>query len=197
MLAAHASRELGEKRLHDLLELGGLDDVEDLFHLVEVHDLLRRVDLGPVLEEASDDVLRQARVLLEELDDAVGELGVVQREALDLVEREEDAGEERLVLVLEREGEAVDDGPEDLEELGDSVVALRLVDELEEDVVDRAANEGAEVEEFAVDAVEGRLEEVALPGILAVEEFEELQGSRKRTESVLVVRTLAGGTACN
>jgi len=41
-------------------------------------------------------------------------------------------------------GEAVDDD-RDLEELGDSVVALRLVDELEEDVVDRAANEGAEL----------------------------------------------------
>ena len=32
----------------DLLELGGLDDVEDLLQLVEEHDLLGAVHLGPV-----------------------------------------------------------------------------------------------------------------------------------------------------
>lgn len=53
-------------------------------------------------------------------------------------------------------------------------MSLRLVDELEEDVVDRPTDEGAKVEEFPVDPVEGRLEEVALAGVLAVEEFKEL-----------------------
>jgi hypothetical protein len=97
---------------------------------------------------------------------------VVEGEAFDLVEGDEDAREERLVLLLEGKRESVDDGSEDLEELSDPVVALRLVDELEEDVVDRAANEGAEVEELAVDAVEGRLEEVSLARVFTVEEFE-------------------------
>lgn len=176
VLATHAPRELGEERLHDLLEFGGLDDVEDLFNLVEEHDLLGRVDLGPVLEQAGDDLLREARVLLEELDDAVRELGVVQREALDLVQRDQAPCEERLVLVLERERKAVDDRAEDLEQLGDAVVPLRLVHELEEDVVDRAPDERAQVEEFAVDAVQRRLEKVALARVLAVEELEQLWG---------------------
>lgn len=115
MLTAHAPRQLLKESLHDLLELCGLDDVQDLLDLVEEHDLLGRVDFGPILEQAIDDLLRQARVLFEELDDAVRQLRVVQREALDLVQRDEDAREERLVLLLQREGEAVDDGSEDLE----------------------------------------------------------------------------------
>ena len=54
-------------------------------------------------------------------------------------------------------------------------MALSLVDELEEDVVDGPADEGAEVEELAVDAMQGGLEEVALSRVLAVEELEELE----------------------
>ena len=61
----------------------------------------------------------------------------VTRGGADLVEREERAEEELLVLLLEREREAVDDRAEDLEQLGDAVVPLRLVDETVEDVVDR------------------------------------------------------------
>jgi hypothetical protein len=66
------------------------------------------------------------------------------------------------VLLLQGQGKAVDDGAEDLEQLGDAVVPLGVVDELEEDVVDGAADEGAQVEELAVDPVQRRLEEVAL-----------------------------------
>lgn len=194
MLTAHAPRQLLKEALHDLLELGRLDHVQDLLDLVEEHDLLGRVDLGPVLEQAIDDLLRQTRVLLEELNDAVRQLRVVQGESLDLVQRNEDAREERLVLLLERERETVDYGAEDLEQLGDPVVALRLVDELEEDVVDRPTDEGAEVEEFAVDSVEGRLEEVALAGILAVEEFEELQRSQSGLALAPSSPTCASGT---
>lgn len=97
---------------------------------------------------------------------------MVEGEAFDLVEGDEDAREERLVLLLEGKRESVDDGSEDLEELGDPVVSFGLVDELEEDVVDRASDEGTEVEEFAVDSVKGRLEEVSLAWVLAVEELE-------------------------
>jgi hypothetical protein len=179
VLAVDAPRELLEEGDLDLLELGRLDDVEDLLDLVQVHDLLGRVDLWPVAEEAEQDLLGESRVLLEELDDAVGQLGVVEGERLGLVERDEDAGEERLVLLLERECKAVDDGAEDLEQLGDAVVALRLVDKLEENVVDRPPDEGPEIEELAVYPVERRLEEVALARVLAVKELEQLlQSSR-------------------
>ena len=71
----------------DLLELCGLDDVQDFLQLVEEHDLLGRVDLRPEPEQGHDDLLRQTRIFLEELDDAVGQLRVVDGQRLDLVQR--------------------------------------------------------------------------------------------------------------
>lgn len=40
--------ELPEQRVHDLLELGRLDHVQDLLHFVEEHHFLRRMSLRPV-----------------------------------------------------------------------------------------------------------------------------------------------------
>jgi hypothetical protein len=189
VLRVDAPGELLEERDLDLLELDGLDDVEDLLHLVEKHDLLWAVDLRPVPEQAEEDLLRKRRVLLEELDDAIGELRVVEGERLGFVERDEDSGEEGLVLLLERKSEAVDDGTEDLEKLGDAVMALGLVDELEEDVVDGTSDEGSEVEEFAVDAVEGRFEEVALSRVFRVEQLKKLLKEKRAREASSVVCT--------
>jgi hypothetical protein len=102
VLAADAAGKLAEERLLDLLKFGRLDDVEDLLDLIEIHDLFGRVYLRPVLEQAKHNVLRKRGVFLEELDDAVGQLRVVKSEAFDLVQRDEDAVEEGLVLLLER-----------------------------------------------------------------------------------------------
>jgi hypothetical protein len=60
------------------------------------------------------------------------------------------------VFLLERQRKAVDDRPEDLEKLCYSIVSLGLIDKVEEDIVDRPPNESTEVEELAVDAVQGR-----------------------------------------
>ena len=90
------------------------------------------------------------------------------------------------MLLLERQREAVDDAAEDLEELGDAVVALGLVDEAVKCVVDLLADVGAEAEELAVDAVQDGLEEVALARVLAVEEVEQLH------EELLVDGLLGG-----
>ena len=109
MLTVDTARELLEKRDHDLLELDGVDDVQDLLHFVEEHDFLRRVDLRPEAQETQHNFFRESRILLEELHHAVGELRVVQGQAFHLVERDEHACQEDLVLVLEREGEAIDD----------------------------------------------------------------------------------------
>ena len=56
-----------------------------------------------------------------------------------------------------------------LEELGDAVVVLCLIDKAEEDGADGLADEGAVGHELPVDAVEDRLEVIALSGVLAVE----------------------------
>jgi hypothetical protein len=45
---------------------------------------------------------------------------------------------------------------------------LSLVDVGVEDIIDRFADEGSQVEELAVDPVKGGLEEVSLAGIFAV-----------------------------
>ena len=80
------------------------------------------------------------------------------------------------MLLLKRKGESIDDGAKNLEQLGDPVVPLCLVDELEEDVVDRSPNKGAEIQEFAVDPVSSRFEKVTFPRVFAVEEFKQLEG---------------------
>ena len=100
--------QLPEEGIHDLLELGGLDDIEYLFELVEEHDLLRRVGLRPELEEILDNRLRQRGVLLEELHDAVGQLRMVDRQRFGLVQRQQHLQQERLVLLLQRQCEPVD-----------------------------------------------------------------------------------------
>ena len=102
MGAGNTTRYLLEERLLDLDELGRLRHVEDLLDLAEKHDLLLRARLGPVLEQAADHLLRQRRVLLQELDDAVGQLGVIQRQTLDLVQRQQHLDQELLVFGLQR-----------------------------------------------------------------------------------------------
>ncbi len=57
-------------------------------------------------------------------------------------------------------------------------MAFSLVNELEEDVVDRTTNKGSQVEEFAVNAMQRCLQEVALPGILRIEEFKKIEYER-------------------
>jgi hypothetical protein len=49
-------------------------------------------------------------------------------------------------------------------------MSLGVVDELEENVVDGTANESPEIQELSVDPVERGLQEVPLPGILAVKQ---------------------------
>lgn len=66
------------------------------------------------------------------------------------MEGEEDFEEEVLVLLLEGKGESVDDGAEDLEELRDPVVVLRLVDEAVEDVVDLLPDVRPEAQELPI-----------------------------------------------
>lgn len=55
---------------------------------------------------------------------------------------------------------------------------LRLVDELEKDVVDGTSNESAEVEEFAIDTMKGGLEEISFSRIFAVEELKKVEHER-------------------
>ena len=66
------------------------------------------------------DLYGQLRVLLDELRDAVRELLVVEVHVAHLVQRQQRLHQELLVLLLEGQREAVDDGAEDLEQLRDT-----------------------------------------------------------------------------
>ena len=137
MRAGNTFGNLFKKRFLDLDKLSGLDDIEYLLNLPEEHDFFLGAGLGPELEEALDDLLRQRGVLLQELDHAVGQLGVVQRQTsnlrkkiscikwngsfLYLMQGNQHPNKKLLVLSFQRQGEAVDDRSKDLKKLSYSV----------------------------------------------------------------------------
>ena len=120
------------------------------------------------------DLLADGRVLVAELEDAKGQLVLVNVEAARLVQRHDDADEEHAMLALEREGEAIDDGAHDLEQLREAVVVLGLVDERVEHVVDALPDEGAQRQELAVQTMQHRLQEIALTRVLAIKQVQQL-----------------------
>ena len=105
---------------------------------------------------------------------AVGELDAVGLVGARFVERNERAAQRLLVLGTDGDGEAVDDGREDLQQLRDAVVLLVLVEELVEDVVDRLADGDAAVGQLAVDAVRHRLQTLALALVHRVEQRDQV-----------------------
>ena len=79
MLAVDAPCQLVEERGHDLAEFHGVDDIQHLLHLAEEHDLFRRVNLGPILEQTKNDFFCEGGVFLQELYHTVGKLGMIHR----------------------------------------------------------------------------------------------------------------------
>ena len=106
--ARNASWNLLEERLLNLDELGRFRHIENLFNLTEEHHLFLRASFGPVLEQATDHLLCEWGILLKKLDNTVGQLGVVERQALDLVQRQQDLDQKLLVFHLQRQGESID-----------------------------------------------------------------------------------------
>lgn len=173
MRAIEAAGDLLEQRNHTLLELCGLRGLQYLLQLPEEQQLLLAVGHRPILQQPSDHSVRKLAVLLHELRCAVGELMVVNPGRLRLVQGDEHPHEEQLVLLLHGQCESVDDAAEDLQQLADAAVPLRLEDEPAEDVADSLADEGAVDHELAVDAVEDGLEVLALARVPGVEEVED------------------------
>ena len=78
-------------------------------------------------------------------------------------------------MIVESNGRDCHSPAENLEQLGDAVVVLGLVDKPVEDIVDLLPNVRPQPKELAVDAVQRRLEKVTLSRVLRVEEVEQLQ----------------------
>mmetsp|Transcript_39496 Transcript_39496/g.102232 ORF Transcript_39496/g.102232 Transcript_39496/m.102232 type:complete len:344 (+) Transcript_39496:133-1164(+) len=182
--AGYAQRQPPEEHVLHAVELRRLGELEGLLELVQEEDLLGGDGDRPVAQHGGDDVVGEARVLLHVLGHAVGQLLVEGSQALHLVQWDQGLDQEVLVLILQGQREAVDDAPQDLEQLPDAVVSLALIDDLEEHVLDGTADEGAQGHELTVDAVQDGLQVVALPRILGVEELKQLQ------HEVLINKTL-------
>lgn len=78
----------------------------------------------------------QRRILFEELHDTVCQLRMVHAEALDLMERNQDSCQEELVLLLERQGETINDRAQNFQQLCNTIEAFGFIGELEKDVID-------------------------------------------------------------
>lgn len=65
---------------------------------------------------------------------------MVHAQTLDLVQWDKHSGQEQFVFLLEGQRETVDDTAQNLEQLSDTVESLCLVDELEEDIVNRSSD---------------------------------------------------------
>ena len=81
-----------------------------------------------------------------------------------------------------------------LQQLAYPVEMLRLVDKLEEDVIDLLPDEGAQAEKFAVYPVQHRLKIISLAGVLTVEQLQQLHragrgGGRERETDKSQLRT--------
>jgi len=77
--------------------------------------------------------------------------------------------EEIFVLGLDGDAEPMDNRAENLQQFGDAVEVLRLVDEAIKEVADCAPDEGAVRPEACVDAMQGALEVVTFTRVLRVE----------------------------
>ena len=76
------------------------------------------------------------------------------------------------MFLLQRECKAVDNGSEDFEQLCNSVESLRLVSELEEHVIDGAANIRAQIQKFSVNAMQGSFQEITFPRVFGVKQLQ-------------------------
>jgi hypothetical protein len=100
---------------------------------------------------------------------------MIHAQALDLVKWDQHSGQEQFVLFLEGQSEAVDDGTQDLEKLRNTIKPFRFVRELEEDIVNGSPDIGPKVEEFAVDSMQRRFQEVSFSRVFGVEKLEQLK----------------------
>lgn len=76
------------------------------------------------------------------------------------------------MFLLERERKSVDDRSENFKQLRNSVESLRLVSELEEHVIDGAANIRPQVQKFSINAMQGSFQEIPFPRVFRVKQLQ-------------------------
>ena len=96
----------------------------------------------------------------------------------------------RVRRTFERESEAVDDGAQHFEQLGDAVVSLRLVHEAVEDVRHQTAHRRSCSDKLAVQPMQQLFQQVAFARIFTVEQLDQLR-ERERVRQKRLNNTLA------
>ena len=74
-------------------------------------------------------MLCERGVLFEELDNAVGQLGVVKGEASNLVQGDQHLAQKLLMFGLQRQGEAVNDAAENFQKFTHAIKMFSFIDE--------------------------------------------------------------------
>ena len=88
---------------------------------------------------------------------------------------DKDPSQKNLVFHFHRVRKTIDNRTENLQELCDSIVPLRFINEIVEDIAYRSANECAVIEEFAIYTMKCSLEEIALSWVLGVKELKKIE----------------------
>lgn len=78
---------------------------------------------------------------------------MIHAQTFHLVQWYQDPCQEELMFFFQWQGEAVDNGTQNLEQLSNTIEAFGLINELEEDIVDWTTDVWPQVEEFAVDSM--------------------------------------------
>mmetsp|Transcript_30544 Transcript_30544/g.73209 ORF Transcript_30544/g.73209 Transcript_30544/m.73209 type:complete len:292 (-) Transcript_30544:350-1225(-) len=175
MWAHDALGDTPEQLVLNLHKLRWLRQLQDLFDLVEEQHLLGSVGGRPQPQRPVENHGRQPRVFLRILCHAIGQLLVKAVQSSHLVQRNQGLFQHDLMLLLHREREPIDDTAQNFEQLGNSVVCVTLVNDLEEEILDGLADEGPQGHELAVNSVKDGLQIVTLSWILRIEEIQELE----------------------
>jgi hypothetical protein len=101
------------------------------------HDLFDRTRPGPAFEETVENGSRGIGIPLDVLNDAVEQLLMIQGDTLGFVQGNQGANEELQMFLLQGNGKTIDNGTENFQEFGNTIVAFRFIDKTIFEIKDR------------------------------------------------------------
>ena len=78
------------------------------------------------------------------------------------------------MFLFQWKSKAINNWAKNLQQLGDTVESLSLIDELEEYIVDRSSDKWSQVEEFTIYTVESSFQKVSLTRIFRIKKLQQL-----------------------
>mmetsp|Transcript_35887 Transcript_35887/g.61224 ORF Transcript_35887/g.61224 Transcript_35887/m.61224 type:complete len:261 (-) Transcript_35887:642-1424(-) len=175
MIRVKASCKIGEESLADLVELVSSKQLKDFLQFIEEEHLFARARPGPAFEESIKDGCGSISILLNILNDTVGQLLVVQSYTLGLVEGDQCTDQELQVLLLQRNGKSINDGAQNFKQFSDSIMTFCLIDKAVEHIGNGPADERPVRHELSINSVKDCLQVVTLTRILRIKQLHKLE----------------------